>query len=101
MSTRFAFAAAEIVCFREGGIHTNVTADNTIRFSQRSRDDINLIHGRNVLCHTSSVRAIHADSVNLVKEGQGAILASQSGNFLDWPDTAAHTVDGLEANELW
>lgn len=99
----------------QGGRTGNVTTNNTKGLSKGSGDDIDLIHGSldgavlgsvqvvgkvQVLGNTGTVRAVHADGVDLVEEGDGAILFGKAANVVDLADGAGHRVDGLKGNDF-
>lgn len=99
----------------QGGRTGNVATNNTKGLSKGSGDDIDLIHGSldgadlgsvqvvgkvQVLGDTGTVRAVHADGVDLVEKGDGAILFGKAANVVDLTNGARHGVDSLKGNDF-
>lgn len=99
----------------QGGRTGNIATNNTKGFSKGSGDDVDLIHSSlhgtvlgsvqvvskvQVLGDTGTVRAVHANGMNLVEEGDGAILFGKAANVVDLADGARHRVDGLKGNDF-
>lgn len=93
----------------------NIAAHNTKSLAKRAGNDIDLVHfcadgaaeravqvlGKvEVLSHTGTVRAVHADGVDLVQEGDSAVLLGKAANVVDLANGAGHGVDGLKGNDL-
>jgi hypothetical protein len=53
-----------------------------------------------VLSDTSTGGSVHADGVNFIKEGDGAVLLSEVADLADGSDGAGHGVDRLEGDDL-
>lgn len=53
-----------------------------------------------VLSDTGTGGSVHADSVNLIEEGDGAVLLSEVADFADRSDGAGHGVNRLESDDL-
>lgn len=53
-----------------------------------------------VLGYTGAVWAIHADGVDFVEEGDGAVFVGEVADLFDGSDGAAHAVDGFKGDDL-
>lgn len=93
----------------------NVATHHTKGLAKCAGNDVDLVHGGadraaegavqvlgkvEVLGHTGTVRAVHADGVDLIQEGDGAVLFGKRANVVDLADGAGHGVDGLKGNDL-
>ena len=53
-----------------------------------------------VLSDAGAVRAVHANCVDFVEEGDGTVFVGEVADFGDGADGAAHAVDGFEGNDF-
>lgn len=96
----------------ELGTASNVAANTSVGLAEGTSNDVNAIHDGSarhaltvgfpieMLGNTSSAGAVHADSVDFVQKGNGAILVGKVANGFNGANGAAHAVDGLKGDNL-
>jgi hypothetical protein len=108
----------EARCERANGVDQlggagNVAAHAAISLAQSTSDNVDALHDRalgvatvgvnvviQVLGDTSTVGAVHADSMDFIEESQGAVLVSKVTDLLNGTNAAAHAVDTLKSDDL-
>ena len=90
----------------------DVAAHATVGFTERARDDVDAVHDCagwlagsvglevEVFGDAGAVWAVHADGVDFVEEGDGAVFVCQVADGFDGADGAAHAVDGFEGDDF-
>src|SRR6185369_4068543 len=82
---------------RVGG---NVAAHHAERLAERAFDDVDLGHHPVAFGDARAAGAVHADRVNLVEVGHGAVLLGQRHGAAHVGDVAVHGIDALEGDQL-
>lgn len=96
----------------EFGAAGNVPAHDTVGLSEGAGDDVDALHDCaggssggvgfvvEVLCNTSTGRAVHAYCMDFIEKSEGAVLVGQVADLLNGADGATHGVDRLESDNL-
>ncbi|KAI6772313.1 hypothetical protein HG530_003271 [Fusarium avenaceum] len=89
----------------ELGATGDVATNAAIRLAQSTSDDVNSVHDGSarrtvgmglpvkVLSDTSTLGAVHTDSMDFIEKGDGAVLLSKITDFFDRTNRTAHTID--------
>ena len=95
----------------------DVATDDTVGLAESTGDDIDAVHHGaldrvsrrtgglvrfvvEVLGDTSTVRAIHANSVDFIVESDGTVLVGKIADLLDGRDAATHRVDAFKSDDF-
>ena len=89
--------ADEVTDRRRAG---NITAHHAKSFAERPFDNRKAIHETFALGNAAAARSVHANGVNLIEIGHGAVTIGEIADFLDRRDIAVHRIDRLKSDEL-
>ena len=83
-------------CRRAG----DVAAEAAERLGQRPLDDIDAARGAVALADAAAARAVHADRVDFVDIGHGAVARGEIADAVHRRDVAVHGIEALEHDQL-
>ena len=83
-----------------GGGRGDVAADHAERLGERALHDVDLVERAVALGHAGAARAVHADGMDLVEIGEGAVAMGDVADLADRRDVAVHRVDRFEGDDL-
>jgi hypothetical protein len=78
----------------------DVAAHAAERLAERALDDGDPVHHAVALGDAAAVLAVHADGVDLVEVGHGAVALGQVADLGHGAEVAVHRVDALERDQL-
>ena len=79
----------------------NVATEAAERLGEGAFDHVDAVHDAVARGYTRPARTVHADRVNLVEVGHGAIAVGEITDPMDRRDVAAHRVETLENDQFW
>ena len=78
----------------------DVAAEAAERLGERAFEHVDAVHDAVALGDAAAARAVHADRVDLVDIGHGAVLLGEIADLLDRRDVAVHRIEALEGDQL-
>src|SRR6185312_4065 len=82
------------------GASGDISAEATEGLAERAFQDIDAVHDAVALGDTAATRAIHADRVDLVDIGHGAVSFREIAYLCQWRDVAVHRIEALAGDQL-
>ena len=82
------------------GASRDIAAEAAEGLGERAFDHVDAVHGAVARGDAGAARAVHADRMDLVEIGHGAVAIGKIADAVDRGDVAAHRIEAFEDDEL-